>query len=146
MRLAVVVASLALAACSSSTDDAAEDPCPVVGTYRLDLTEQTGGACGGGGSGVTYTISEDGDGYHVAIPGFQVGCRIEETSTSCKYQGACNIQVTDAIDPNSNIGTAQFVWTFSKTGFGGANILTIPPAKPFPDGCRSTYDVHASRL
>jgi hypothetical protein len=139
----VAALSLLALACSSEADDAAP-ACTIPGTYKIVTSEQQGGTCGGGGE-ASYTIRREGAGYWVEIPGFQGGCPLEETE-ECKAQGKCDVTITDALDPQNNLAAVQFVWTFTTDGFTGSNILTAPPATPVPDGCRSTYDVTATRL
>jgi hypothetical protein len=145
MRLAALVAvSFAVVACSSSAEDDAADACPVVGTYDVALTQEEGGTCGGGGK-ATYTISRNGAGYALEVPGLQGACALEDIG-GCRAQGKCDIALTDAVDPANAVGGVSFAWTFSASGFTGVNTLVLPAAKSMPDGCQSRYALTGTRL
>jgi hypothetical protein len=142
--LAVALSLAALVACSSSSeDDAAEEACPIVGTYNIQ-GELVSGNCGPG-SAATYTISADGPGFLVEVPGLQGGCPLEQIGT-CKVQGKCDITGADALDPSNAVGGVSFAWTFRKEGFEGTNTLSLPPAKSLPEGCSGQYKITGSRL
>lgn len=140
--LAVALSLTVVAACSSSEDDAADD-CPIVGTYNIK-GEPISGDCGPGAE-ATYTVSAQGAGYLVEVPGLQGGCSLESAGT-CKVQGKCDVVGTDALDPNNNVAGVSFAWTFTKSGFTGTNTLSLPPAKSLPAGCTGQYAITGSRL
>jgi hypothetical protein len=138
----VVALSLLASACSSSSDDVAET-CEIVGTYRISGTLESGN-CGPGAES-TYTISRNGSGFALEIPGIQGGCLLEQIDT-CKAQGKCDIVVVDALDPNNNVAGVSFAWTFTEAGFTGTNTLVTVPAKSMPEACQGTYAITATRL
>lgn len=141
--LVAAVLSLVVVACSSSADDAAED-CPIVGTYNVTLTAESGD-CAEGSSEATYTITANGSAYAVQLPGLQGACPLEAIG-SCKAQGHCEVHGTDALDPNNSVGTVQFAWTFTSGGFTGSNTVALPAAKSLPNGCNGRASLNATRL
>jgi hypothetical protein len=144
LRHLVLVAALSAVACSSSSEDDSADACPIVGTYDVALTQEAGGTCGDGGQ-ATYTISRNGAGYALEVPGLQGACSLEDIG-GCRAQGKCDIVLTDATDPANAVGGVSFAWTFSASGFTGVNTLVLPAAKSMPDGCQSRYALTATRL
>ncbi len=134
MRTMMAVAVLVgLVACSSADEG---ESCQIVGTYTMTGETESGDcppASGGTGS-VALTISEADTGYALEIQGIQGACPMTKVS-ACKLQGKCEIAATDAIDPQNNVATIQYTWTFDSAGFTGFSAGTYPPITSIPAGC-----------
>jgi hypothetical protein len=141
-------------ACSSADD---EPPCAVAGTYTL-TTELESGACElddpskataqsqGGASTITVSSRQDSAGsfYVIEASGLQGGCAAQPAG-QCQLQAKCDIQILDALDPNNRMGTFQYSWTFTRTGFTGLNTISLPPANNLSKGCASTLRATGTR-
>ncbi len=144
--LSVMIASVA---CSSASTDAA-DECPIEGSYSA-TGSQTSGNCPSSDAPATYTITARAPGatgpdFKLEIQGLSGACSLNRVAGStCKVQGKCDATVTDALDPNNALGTAQFSWTFDKAGFTGTSTVVAPPAEALPDGCSGQATVTGAR-
>lgn len=147
VALGFVVVS-GLVACSSSSSGPA---CQIEGSYS-GVGSNAQGTCPSGAAGpVTDTITArppgaTGPDFLLEITGLQGGCALNYVAgEACKVQGKCDLQITDALDPNNATGTVQYSWTFTNSGFTGTSTETIPPAKSLPKGCSTQETVTGTR-
>ncbi len=139
MRIIAVLAIL-LAACSSDDDD---PECSVDGTYTATGAVESGN-CGGGGEPVTDTFT--------TLPSGEVKLEIQGlpnmvpvgTMNGCTWTAAASFVVKDAIGPETQ-GTAQYSYTFTKTGFSGIVSISIPNSVSLPGGCYGTSKITGVR-
>jgi hypothetical protein len=153
MRMAMGVALLFASACASEPGaSGAGGGCKIEGTYTLEATLETQSAgCedlfdpatnpnAGAQQVVTITAKPPGlrgPDFAIEIQGASGACA-GDIVDACTVQTKCDLNVTDALDPNNATGTLQFSWTFSATGFEGLNSGALPPAKTAPKGCTFT--------
>jgi hypothetical protein len=148
---AVLVGVIALlVACSS--DPAAAPTCQIEGSYSATGTTIPGGTCPDApATPVVDTITArppgaTGPDFKLEITGLKGACSLNLVAGSaCKVQGKCDVEISDALDPQNATGTVQYSWTFDSKGFTGTSTLTAPPGKSLPKGCIGQANVVGTR-
>lgn len=123
-----------------------DDPgpsCLIEGTYSATVLPESGN-CPVSTAPVADTISALPNGkYRLQIQGLTGGCDMDRVE-ACKLSAKCDLKAQDVLTPGS-VGTAQYAWTFTDSGFTGFSAIVLPAAKSMPAGCSGTAKVTGIR-
>lgn len=147
MRVWLVAGALytCLPACSSSSEDGAgpNGGCSdIAGNWETTRT-RTSGTCDpaldGDGKG-TFTLSKDGAGWILVLPGVQGTCP-GTLDAACKFTTTCELKGKDG----ALVATASVDYAFSGDSFTGSVVNGLrPPA--VTTACSANYRVTGKKL